>query len=383
MKNNSKNRCCKNVLKSLGILLLTLVMLYSCKQEPSYTITGTVAQTELEGKQVMLGQWVEGKLNWTDTTVVAQGKYQFKGYVEKPVVGRLSINIEEREKAVHVNFIAENAKITITTDDKGRSRIAGSENNDILQKYTDTENIPREKREEIYNALRDGRKEGTLSPETEKSLSDKLNKYGEEIQTITIEFVKNNINNPAGRSRLGRLTILPLEQLKELISGANEETLKEYDVAKVVTRIQALEKTAIGKAFIDIRMPNPEGKEVALSDYAGKGKYVLIDFWASWCGPCRVEMPHVLAAYKKYKNKGFEVVGVSFDNKHDAWLKGIKDLEIPWPQMSDVKGWESEGSKLYAVSGIPHTVLLDKDGIIIAKDLRGEALDKKLAELMK
>ena len=119
-----------------------------------------------------------------------------------------------------------------------------------------------------------------------------------------------------------------------------------------------------------------------LSDYVGKSKYVLIDFWASWCGPCRAEMPTVVEAYTKFHDKGFEVVGVSLDNEKDAWVKAIAELKMPWPQMSDLKGWESEACAVYHVQAIPANVLVDEQGNIIAKDLRGEDLLNKMGELL-
>ena len=120
-----------------------------------------------------------------------------------------------------------------------------------------------------------------------------------------------------------------------------------------------------------------------LSDYVGKGKVVLIDFWASWCGPCRREMPNLVEAYKQYKDKNFEIVGVSLDRDLEAWKKGIADLNITWPQMSDLKYWDCEGAKLYAVSSIPHTLLVDAEGTIVARGLHGEELQQKIAELLK
>ncbi len=114
-----------------------------------------------------------------------------------------------------------------------------------------------------------------------------------------------------------------------------------------------------------------------------KGKYVLIDFWASWCSPCRQENPNVVKAYQMYKDKGFDILGVSMDQNKKNWLKAIKDDNLTWHHISDLKGWACEGGKLYGVNSIPHSVLIDKEGIIIAKDLRGEELLNKLAELMK
>ena len=129
-------------------------------------------------------------------------------------------------------------------------------------------------------------------------------------------------------------------------------------------------------------MQTPEGKTVKLSDYVGKGKVVLVDFWASWCGPCRREMPNLVEAYAKYKNKNFEIVGVSLDQSADAWKEAIKKLNITWPQMSDLKGWQNEGAQLYAVNSIPHTMLVDADGTILARGLHGEKLQTKLEEVL-
>ncbi len=151
----------------------------------------------------------------------------------------------------------------------------------------------------------------------------------------------------------------------------------------VVETEQAEQGTEIGMRYIDIALPGTDGQTVKVSDYVPGNKYTLIDFWASWCPPCRAEMPNIVQAYADYHDKGLEVVGVSLDAKKDAWTQAITDLKMPWPQMSDLKGWDSEGAALYGVRSIPANVLVDQNGIIVAKNLRGEALQLKLSELLK
>ena len=144
-----------------------------------------------------------------------------------------------------------------------------------------------------------------------------------------------------------------------------------------------LELRRPGLMYTDLVMKDMNDKEIKLSQYAGKGNYVFVDFWASWCGPCRAEMPNVVEAYKKYHSKGLEIVGVSFDQKKDAWTAAVKNLGMEWPQMSDLKGWQCAAGKVYGIRSIPSNILLDPQGKIVASDLRGEDLQKRLAEIYK
>ena len=146
-------------------------------------------------------------------------------------------------------------------------------------------------------------------------------------------------------------------------------------------KLEGAKRKAAGAAFTDFALADMQGVSRKLSDYAGKGHYVLVDFWASWCGPCRQEMPLVKSLYEKYHPKGFEIVGVSFDTNKEDWIKAVEQMGMTWPQLSDLKAWKSEAAQLYDVRAIPATLLIGPDGKIVASGLRGAQLQKKLEEI--
>jgi peroxiredoxin len=145
--------------------------------------------------------------------------------------------------------------------------------------------------------------------------------------------------------------------------------------------VEASKATAKGQVIEDFSQATPDGGELSAMAEIKQHKITIIDFWASWCGPCRQEMPNVKTNYDKYKSKGFQVVGVSFDSKADEWKEAVTQMRLEWPQMSDLKGWESQGAKAYSITSIPANVLLDPDGKIAGVDLRGEALGARLKEI--
>ncbi|MDD7317499.1 MAG: TlpA disulfide reductase family protein [Prevotella sp.] len=177
----------------------------------------------------------------------------------------------------------------------------------------------------------------------------------------------------------------PMAEYEDLLvlMPANAPYFNNPEMAELRTRMEMMARRAPGIQYTDLTMPDMNGKKRSLSEWCAKGNYVLVDFWASWCRPCREEMPNVVEAYNRYHDKGFDVVGVSFDNNKEAWTKAVSDLGLSWHHISDLKGWECAAAPVYGIQSIPANILVDPNGKIVAADLRAESLLEKLAEIYK
>ena len=172
-----------------------------------------------------------------------------------------------------------------------------------------------------------------------------------------------------------RTGFLALAACLLLTTGCKPKAPANEPAATAETTAPAAETKAM---YTDISLPGPQGQTVKVSDYVGKNKLVMIDFWASWCGPCIGELPYVVKAYEMFHDKGLEIVGVSLDKDKASWLAAIAQTGQKWPQMSDLKGWDCEGAALYGIQSIPANVLINEQGEIVARDLRGDALLKEV-----
>jgi peroxiredoxin len=205
-----------------------------------------------------------------------------------------------------------------------------------------------------------------------------MNKFSEEA----FKFVQSNKDNLAGFYAAGTIDQNKYEQ--QLIVYAEEiksKFPKNGAVQSFVTKMEGLKPVSIGQVAPGFQLPDQTGKEFKLSDF--KGKYILLDFWASWCAPCREENPNIVKQFERFKNKNFTVLGISLDDDRAAWLKAIKDDQLNWPHLSELKRWDGKVTLQYKVEGIPASFILDPEGKIIAKNLRGVELEQFLEKTLK
>ena len=291
---------------------------------------------------------------------------------------QLKVNTgNESERGYQTVFILENGQLQAALDAKSSSVKGTPENDAYASLYGQLASFDQEM--EKLNA--DSRSEDKAIAEAAANKIDELSKQA--LAKIT-EYIKANSNKlSAAKLFVENNYEMAEEDLFAIVDKADSLFKSAPRMEKLLPVIEARRNVAVGKKFADFEMTDMNGKTRKLSEFVGNGKIVLIDFWASWCPPCRRDMPNIVEVYKQYKNKGFEIVGVSLDSKKEAWEKGVKDLDITWMQLSDLQGWKNAGAKLYGVNSIPHTVLVDKDGTIIAKGLHGKEIGEKLAKMLK
>jgi peroxiredoxin len=329
--------------KSVLVLVAIVFVVLSCNvKEDRLSINGTVEG--VESGEVYLQRFENKMFQLIDSTEVTNGKFHFsKTGVQLPEIYGLSLSPSTTAGQLFV-FLDKNPA-TVKLDSShhyNKSVVTGSELQDLFVEYMQQEDV----------------------------------KVDEFIQAHPKSLVAAYALYRDFSYRLSREEILADIQLLD-------SSLWDTQYVKVLEDLAAtLETVAIGKPAPDFTENDTEGNPVKFSDYLGKG-YVLLDFWAAWCGPCRRENPNVVAVYNKYKDKGFDIFSVSLDKTKEAWLKGIEEDKLTWTHVSDISFWESKVAKQYGVRAIPANYLIDKDGIIIAKNLRGKELDKVLSEVLK
>lgn len=382
-------------MKKFFALAFTAAVLVSCNKD-GYTINGEVKGFE-DGTKVYINKQDENGFTKIDSTVVKGGLFEFKNS-KAPEVDLYFIELDTTKMFMYP-MVLEKGEIKFTFDKEKpqEAKVIGTKNNNLMTSYN-------EEASKIQKEIMDFQQQNQMKFMEAQQKGDQaaMQSISDEMMSLQNKYVDQNKNfiNTNKDSYISLLLLTQLamsdalttEEIKNYYNAFDasvKDTKKGKEFSDNLKKIEEnekehaakQEKVAIGKKAPDFTANTPEGKAESL--HKNLGKVTLVDFWASWCGPCRKENPNVVALYNKYKAQGFKVIGVSLDKEKENWVKAIADDKLDWLQISNLKYWDDEIAKEYAIDAIPATILLDANGTIVAKNLRGAELEAKVAELLK
>jgi len=363
-------------MRNFLILVLAFAGLMSCAKPEGFVIKG-----QIKGKEsgdIKLMKYADGKWIAEDSTKIEKGKFVLKGKAELPELRLISMG----PQAVVAQFFAENGNLSITADadSLAKTEVKGSKSNDeftiltkeLLSLSKETQGLQQKYSEAMQSGNEEGMKKAQIDYE---AMMGNQKVYA---KNFIREHPKSTVSPLVALMQFAQeMTAHDVDTLVAFLDPSVRPSIYVTELKKLADKMRI---TDIGSLAPDFTLNTPEGTPLALSSL--RGKIVLVDFWASWCKPCRQENPNVVKVYAQYKDKGFDIIGVSLDRDKAAWLKAIADDQLAWHHISDLKFWQNEAAVKYGVQSIPFTLLLDKDGKILAKNLRGDDLAKKLAELL-
>ncbi|PZD79253.1 TlpA disulfide reductase family protein [Mesonia sp. K7] len=361
--------------------LLVLAAVFACKDDANNANTFTAKIDVEDNTKIFISELGEnGTPKPIDTAVVKEGKFTF----ELPTVENQTLNIATIDQVPgNVLFINENAKIdgTFYKDSLRSSQLDGGKNQELLDDYVSHMMTSGKEQNELNQKMRTAfSQQDTLGM---KSLQEEAKSMRAEEITFRKDFISKNSESIVSALILSDMISMQLtENFSELYNKLSPEVQNSAPGKKIKEHLSLNQSTAIGSKAPSFSAKTPEGKELALEN--ALGKVTIIDFWASWCKPCRIENPNVVRLYNKYHDKGLNILGVSLDkaNQKDRWIQAIEDDKLTWQHVSNLQFWNDPIAKLYNVRSIPATFILDENGVIIAKNLRGKALEDKIAELL-
>lgn len=359
-------------MKKYLVLILGFV-LFACTQQAGFKI-----EVQLEGAegQVLLEENIRGTWTSVDTADIVDGNAVLEGEVFVPGEYYLSV-VGQRGKTI---IFVENAKIAVVgkVDSLDFVKVTGSSTHDEYERVNSKVQEISKAYMKLYQESRTVNAAGDTTKGRE--LMEKVNEMYERIGTMQEDFVKENPASYVTPYFISRIQYgKDVEELDEIVNAIDPKLQTVQTIVDLKARIVKLKSVAVGQIAPDFIQNDKDGNPVKFSDVYSKNELTLLDFWASWCGPCRTENPNVVAVFNNYKNKGFSVFGVSLDRDKDSWLKAIEDDKLTWDHVSDLTYWENAAAQLYVVNSIPSNLLIDKNGKIIAKNKSKTELRKTVA----
>lgn len=359
-------------------ILATAILLSgaACTPKNTYTITGTLPDNSAEGSMVYMTDYHTNK--YTDSAVISGNTFTFTGTIQADSIRRIDVP----KTNGYANFILEQGQIQLTLAGRGY-KVSGTPKNEIFAQMDLMQETQFQTSQTMWDKFE---KDSTLTPEQKQEkfriVADSLTKnYQVEMEKIAAQYPNSSISTYAiWNIQMSDPQNKNYTTIKELL-GKDLYAANFQPVMNLLKKGEQLLITAEGKPFLDFTIENgkPEGGKVSLSDYVGKGKYILVDFWASWCGPCVGELPNIKNVYDTYKGTEFDVLSVAVWDEQAESLKGIKEHGMTWPQIINAP---EEVANLYGINGIPHIILFGPDGTILKRGLRGEAMVNAVKEAL-
>lgn len=377
--------------KIVFLSICCLLAMSSCTDEnnQSFTLKGKIGNWS-DPATLYLSYWDDGN-EYLDTTRLRKGSFSFEGTVGEPAPARLILDYSgegmgQAAQAGHILYLyLENGTVKMKSPDSlQNSQFINSPINEAHLAYLDfiggqIQDLATRMNEKVMQATPEQQNDSAFNAQLNQEYRQLLDERTQKQQ----QYVRDHPDSYFSVVALSESVSsdFDVEEIEPLFLSIDEKYRESFPGKAFAQRIEAAKTIGIGKKAPGFTQNDPDGNPVSLSDF--QGKYVLLDFWASWCGPCRQENPNLVKAYAAYKDKGFEILGVSLDNKDgkEAWVKAIEKDGLTWTQVSDLNSWNNEVARSYGVRAVPQSYLIDPQGVIVAQNLRGEALEETLAEI--